>query len=74
MNESDLLHYKNLLLAKQQELPASESLVAIGFFLDAVENHRFYKRELVQWLVDYCGLPPDSDDEAVIAFLKSRTP
>ena len=27
MNKSDLLHYKNLLLAKQQELSASESLV-----------------------------------------------
>jgi len=27
MNKSDLLHYKNLLLAKQQELSASESLM-----------------------------------------------
>ena len=27
MNKSDLLHYKNLLLAKQQELSASGSLV-----------------------------------------------
>jgi hypothetical protein len=48
--------------------------VAIGFFLDAVQNHRFYKQELVQWLIDYCGLPPNSDDQAVIAYLKSRTP
>ena len=27
MNKDDLLHYKNLLLAKQQELPASGTLV-----------------------------------------------
>lgn len=47
---------------------------AIGFFLDAVQKHRFYKQELVQWLTDHCGLPPHSDDQAVIAFLKSRTP
>lgn len=47
---------------------------ATRFFLDAVQNHRFYKQELVQWLIDYCGLPPNSDDQAVVAYLKSRTP
>jgi hypothetical protein len=48
--------------------------VAIGFFLDAVQNNRSYKRELVQWLRDYFPLPRNADDAAVIAFLKSRTP
>jgi hypothetical protein len=57
-----------------EQLILKQKPAAIGFFLDAVQNHRFYKQELIQWLIDQCGLPPNSDDQAVIAFLKSRTP
>lgn len=57
-----------------EQLILKQKPAAIGFFLDAVQNHRLYKQELVQWLIDECGLPPNSDDQAVIAFLKSRTP
>ncbi len=46
--------------------------LAFNFFLDAVQHNRFYKRELAQWLTDYCGLPRGADDQALIAFLNSR--
>jgi len=55
-----------------EQLILKQRPAAVAFFLDAIENQRSYKRELVQWLVDHCGLPPDSDDQAAIAFLKSR--
>ena len=57
-----------------EQLIIGQKPAAIGFFLDSVQNHRFYKQELVQWLIDCCGLPPNSDDQAVVAYLKSRTP
>ncbi|HUI41632.1 MAG TPA: hypothetical protein VL523_06660 [Terriglobia bacterium] len=57
-----------------EELARKGRLEAFGFFLDAVENNRFYKQELVNWLEDNFprGLPRNADDAAVVAFLKSR--
>jgi hypothetical protein len=47
--------------------------VAFNFFLDAVENNRFYKPELVGWLrTQFPKQIHGSDDDAVIAFLRSR--
>ena len=57
-----------------EQLILRQRPAAIAFFLDAVQNHRSYKQELVQWLIDHCGLPPNSDDQAVIVFLKLHTP
>jgi hypothetical protein len=57
---------------------SAEQLVLIGrptalnFFLDSVQNNRFYKPELVQWLKDYCGLTQTADDAAAITFLNQR--
>lgn len=44
------------------------------FLLDAVQNSRFYKPEMVGWLKDYFpkDLPGNADDKTVIAFLNSR--
>jgi hypothetical protein len=57
-----------------EQLFLKQRPAAVAFFLDAVQNHRFYKQELVQWLLDYSPLPRNADDAAVIAFLKSRMP
>ena len=47
---------------------------AFRFFLDAVENGRFYKPELLSWLRDYFPkeVPRAADEATVISFLKSR--
>jgi hypothetical protein len=55
-----------------EQLALKSRPAAFPFFLDAVQNDRFYKPELVQWLKDYFGLPQSADDKAVIAFLSSR--
>jgi hypothetical protein len=57
-----------------EELALKGRPVAFSFFLDAVENNRFYKQELVTWLKDRFPneLSGSADDEAVIAFLNSR--
>lgn len=55
-----------------EELALKGLPVAFSFFLDAVQNKRFYKPELVQWLMDHCGLSRSADDEVVIAFLNAR--
>jgi hypothetical protein len=55
-----------------EELALKDRPAALSFFLDAVQNNRFYKPELVQWLMDHCGLSQTADDKAVIAFLNSR--
>lgn len=48
--------------------------MAFGFFLDAVEENRFYKQELVVWLKTHFAneLPSSADDATVLAFLKAR--
>jgi hypothetical protein len=55
-----------------EQLALKGNRAAFGFILEAVQNSRFYKPELVQWLKDHCGLSRSADDEAVIAFLKSH--
>jgi len=57
-----------------EELALRGRPVAFRFFLDAVENNRFYKQELVGWLKTHFAkeLPSSADDSAVIAFLKAR--
>lgn len=57
-----------------EELALRGSPVAYRFFLDALENNRFYKQELVGWLKTRFPneIPASADDAAVIAFLKSR--
>jgi hypothetical protein len=56
------------------ELALRGSPVAFRFFLDAVENNRFYKQELVGWLkTHFPNQIHDSEDDAgVIAFLRPR--
>ena len=47
--------------------------MAFGFFLDAVEQNRFYKQELVVRLkTHFAELPSSADDATVLAFLKAR--
>lgn len=48
--------------------------MAFGFFLDPVEENRFYKQELVVWLKTHSAneLPSSADDATVLAFLKAR--
>jgi hypothetical protein len=55
-----------------EQLALKSRPAAFRFFLDAVQNDRFYKLELVQWLKDRFSLPQSADDKAVIAFLNSR--
>jgi hypothetical protein len=54
--------------------PFSGRPVAFRFFLDTVENARFYKSELVVWLkTNFANeLPGSADDAAVIAFFETR--
>lgn len=57
-----------------EELALRGRPVAFRFFLDAVENGRFYKQELVGWLKTHFPkeVPGSADDAIVIAFLKTR--
>jgi hypothetical protein len=57
-----------------EELALRGRPVAFRFFLNAVENARFYKPELVVWLkTNFANeLPGSADDAAVIAFLETR--
>ncbi|HZV90279.1 MAG TPA: hypothetical protein VFF95_22215 [Candidatus Binatus sp.] len=57
-----------------EELALRGRPVAFRFFLDAVENGRFYKPELVGWLKTHFSneMPASADDATVIAFLKAR--
>lgn len=57
-----------------EELALLGRTVAFRFFLDAVENGRFYKVELVGWLKTHFPneVPASADDAMVITFLKTR--
>jgi hypothetical protein len=57
-----------------EELALRGRPVAFRFFLDAVENGRFYKQELVGWLKMQFPkeLPTSGGDATVITFLKTR--
>jgi hypothetical protein len=57
-----------------EELALRGRPVAFQFFMDAVENGRFYKQELVGWLKMQFPkeLPSSGDDATVITFLKTR--
>lgn len=56
-----------------EELALRGRPVAFRFFLDAVENNRFYKQELVGWLrAHFADQIQGSEDDAVVAFLRSR--
>jgi hypothetical protein len=56
-----------------KELALKGQPLAFRFFLDAVENHQFYKPELITWLMgQFPNELPHSDDATVIAFLESR--
>jgi hypothetical protein len=57
-----------------EELALRGRPVAFQFFMDAVENGRFYKQELVGWLKMQFPkeLPASGDDATVITFLKTR--
>jgi hypothetical protein len=57
-----------------EELALRGRPVAFQFFLDAVENRRFYKQELVGWVKTHFPneVPGSADDAIVIAFLKTR--
>jgi hypothetical protein len=57
-----------------EELALLGRPVAFRFFLDAVENGRFYKQELVGWLKTHFPneVPASADDAMVITFLKTR--
>jgi len=57
-----------------EELALRGSPVAFRFFLDAVENGRFYKQELVGWLKTHFAneVQGSADDALVITFLKTR--
>ena len=59
-----------------EELATQEHPAVFRFFLDALENDRFYKQELITWLKDRFPneLSPSADDAAVIAFCKARLP
>jgi hypothetical protein len=58
-----------------EELALRGRPVAFRFFLDAVENGRFYKQELVGWLKTHFAneVPGSADDAIVITFLKTRS-
>jgi hypothetical protein len=57
-----------------EQLALAGKASGFQFFLDAVENDRFYKPELENWLKGYFpkDLSPTADDAATIHFLKSR--
>lgn len=57
-----------------EELALRGRPAAFRFFLDAVENDRFYKAELINWLRDHFPkeVPRAADEATVISFLKSR--
>jgi hypothetical protein len=57
-----------------EELALLERPIAFRFFVDAIENDRFYKRELVIWLKTHLPkeMPESADDTTVLAFLKTR--
>ena len=57
-----------------EELALRGRPIAFRFFLDALENNRFYQQELVGWLKTRFPneVPASQDDAGVIAFLKSR--
>jgi hypothetical protein len=57
-----------------EELALRGRPIAFQFFLDAVENGRFYKQELVGWLKTHFPneVLGSADDALVIAFLKTR--
>jgi len=56
-----------------EELALRGRPMAFGFFLDAVEQNRFYKQELVVRLkTHFAELPSSADDATVLAFLKAR--
>lgn len=57
-----------------EELALRGRPIAYRFFLDALENNRFYKQELIGWLKTRFPneVPASQDDAGVIAFLKSR--
>jgi hypothetical protein len=56
-----------------KELALKGKPLAFRFFLDAVENHQFYKPELIAWLMgQFPNELPHSDDSTVIAFLESH--
>src|SRR5882762_8436496 len=57
-----------------EELALRGRPVAFRFFLDAFENGRFYKQELVAWLKTHFAneVPGSADDAIVITFLKTR--
>jgi hypothetical protein len=58
-----------------EELALRGRPLAFRFFLDALENARFYKPELVVWLKTHFTneLPASADDATVITFLKARS-
>jgi hypothetical protein len=57
-----------------EELALRGRPIAYRFFLDALENNRFYKQELIGWLKTRFPneVPASQDDAGVIAFLKSH--
>ena len=57
-----------------EELALRGRPIAYRFFLDALENNRFYKQELIGWLKTRFPneVPASQNDAGVIAFLKSR--
>jgi hypothetical protein len=57
-----------------EELALLGRPVAFRFFLDAVENGRFYKQELVGWLKTHFAkeVSGSADDAIVITFLRTR--
>jgi len=57
-----------------EELALRGRPIAYRFFLDALENNRFYKQELIGWIKTRFPneVPASEDDAGVIAFVKSR--
>ncbi len=57
-----------------QQLALKGSSSGFRFFLDAIENKRFYKDEMITWLKDSFAdkISTNADDKAVVAFLNSR--
>jgi hypothetical protein len=57
-----------------EELAQLGRPAAFQFFLDAVQNNRFYKQEMVTWLEDRfpSELPRSADESRVLAFLRAQ--
>jgi hypothetical protein len=57
-----------------EELAQMGRPAAFQFFLDAVQNNRFYKQEMVRWLEDRfpSELPRSADESRVLAFLRAH--